>query len=560
MGKKFSNGIDLVLIVLFSISILLRGFIPANLVINSPHDDYLGVELANNLLQGNWLGEWNNRTLAKPPGYSIFLYLCREMGLNPLIMIHFLYLLVCLIFIKSLKSKFVHNVNFFSRITFLVLAFNPAVFSADFSRIYRISLNSVLCFMFVSLALAFSDFLDSRNYHRANKRLDRLILSSACLMGFTYASMLLTRAEAYWILVIPLFSIGYFMFLNIKSDRFRILFRNNSYSFVGKVLFVFIFSIQIPIQLISQLNQSAYGVREVEDYFSGNFSKAIKIWASVDDGRSPLKFVPISKEQRLAVYAISPIAAKLKPVLDGAPNTGWKTFNCQNTGVCDESGGAWFPWELRDAVTSTFSVRSAVEFQRVFGDLASQIQDACQRRVLSCSSPGLAPGTQPFDYIPKKQIMDLSAKSFKSLLSLTQAENVNRSDTGQDVKQLQIWRAVTGLDYVINRSEIDDWITLSNVVRLLKMLYEVVIPVLFLLFILMFFGFRKLDSFNVWQVSTMISVLLYCSGIAIVEISSGFTIGYSLYTLPCQPILLALLSSSLVMLSKSNRFSQSSLT
>ncbi|MBC8039102.1 MAG: hypothetical protein H7Y06_01020, partial [Opitutaceae bacterium] len=40
---------------------------------NSPHDDRLFLKLAGSLLQGEWLGPYTDKTLAKGPFFSIFI-------------------------------------------------------------------------------------------------------------------------------------------------------------------------------------------------------------------------------------------------------------------------------------------------------------------------------------------------------------------------------------------------------------------------------------------------------------------------------------------------------
>ena len=91
-------------------SLTLRVLIPPNIIYNSPHDDLLGVKIAQDILNGSWLGSWDNRTLLKPPGYSYFLVLCHYLHITPHVALHILYILASLYFIYVisliLKSRF----------------------------------------------------------------------------------------------------------------------------------------------------------------------------------------------------------------------------------------------------------------------------------------------------------------------------------------------------------------------------------------------------------------------------------------------------------------------
>jgi hypothetical protein len=83
---------DFIIIVIAILSLIVRILIPANVYTNAGHDDYLGIELARNLLNGDWLGTWNNRTLLKPAGYSYFLVIAHFIPIEPQILIHIMYL------------------------------------------------------------------------------------------------------------------------------------------------------------------------------------------------------------------------------------------------------------------------------------------------------------------------------------------------------------------------------------------------------------------------------------------------------------------------------------
>lgn len=539
--QTFVSKIDTVIILIFTFSLLFRLLVPANLAINSPHDDFLGVELANSLLNLDWLGAWNNRTLAKPPGYSFFLLFNHFTGINPVVTLHIFYLVLSLIFSKNLAILIGDTKPKDSRrFSFLILAFNPVVFAGEFSRIYRVSLNTLLAFAFIIVILLII-------IHAQNQKMDffkdkrnvRKLYKYVTLLGFIYSGMVLTRSEAYWLLMGPCILLIFFTAIYILQRNFKFASLRREVSTFALCISIFFIAWQTPLGIVGTINQSIYGVNLVEDFFTGNFAKAIKNWESVSEGRSELKFIPVSKAQRAVVYEVSPTAMAMKPILDGLPNTGWKTFNCQYTKICDESGGGWFPWELRDAAVSTFNIKSEKEFQSIFGKLSNEIEMACTEGKISCDAGGLAPGTQPLTEIPKRQIVDSSILVLSSLFNLDQAANVARVDTGQDSNQIAIWDRVTNSSYVIT-NENNSWITLSSVIKFLTVLYKYL--VIFGFFLLFVYISRKLATgfMLFWIFSIAISIFTFCIGIGILQISTGVGLNYGIYALPSQLVFFTL--------------------
>ena len=67
------------------------------------HDDRLFLNLADQILQGNWLGKYNNLTLAKGCFYPLFIAFNFILGLPLLLTQRILYIISGLILIYSLK-------------------------------------------------------------------------------------------------------------------------------------------------------------------------------------------------------------------------------------------------------------------------------------------------------------------------------------------------------------------------------------------------------------------------------------------------------------------------
>ena len=65
---------------------------------SAPHDDTLFVGLALNILQGEWLGAYNQFTLMKGSGYPLFIALSNLLGLPLILSQELLYLGSCFLF------------------------------------------------------------------------------------------------------------------------------------------------------------------------------------------------------------------------------------------------------------------------------------------------------------------------------------------------------------------------------------------------------------------------------------------------------------------------------
>jgi hypothetical protein len=535
--------LDFVITLVGFLSILLRWLIPPFILPNTPNDDYLGVLQANSILNGEWLGVWSNNTLSKPPLYSIFLSVAHFFPVAPTVLLHIIYLIVSFFCVKYLSMTLWSHPKFtlgFIRVAFLLLAFNPAVFANDFSRIYRTSLSAILNMLFFALIFKLVMILENqelRSTKGVRKRRFQTKITSAQL-GLTYSGILLTRSEGYWVLVggVIIISIVAFKQLRTRKQSWNVLKRYKEIGPLISLLLIFaVFSIS-PLNIVSTINQRVYGVSEVENFYTGKYAQAIKLWAGVDNGRSPLSFIAVSKEQRAAVYAISPTAKTMESILESPPNTGWKSFNCEQTKICDESG-AWFSWELRDAAVQANGITNERHFQAFFGQLATDIQVACANRTLDCSSPGLGTGTRPLNFLPKKLLLDYSVKTLGSLVSVDQAVNVNHSDNGQDPGQLSIWKQTVNFEYLIVDDDFSNWQGLSNSLRFLTQIYRFFVPLLFLMTLFGLFVYRRnFQASEIFLVGLFAAIVSYCGGIGILNATTGFAVGLTLYGLPVQPV------------------------
>ena len=386
MTSILTKSVPTLLIVL--VSFVARNFSPVVYVFNSPHDDLLAVEQAGHILQGEWLGDWSNRTLSKPPGYAIFLVIAHKLSISPEWLLWGMVLLVS--FYLSWVISNILNIQSHHKKTliFAILVLNPVFYAADFSRLYRTSLYTILALIFTSLYLHLClELINKNNQGPANVIVPKTIQLFFALGG-TYGFMSITRTEGIW-LFIP-FIVTTIFILITKTKQLKGKAKTSKIMTIGTGLIVMLLASVIPSTLIASANLKHYGVETVENFYSGSFAEAMKNWESVIPDEKYPPNISITKSMREKVYKVSPAALSLKEYLEAAPNTGWKVFNCGLGYPCDESG-SWIPWEIRDAAVTGLQINSESAFNDFFKQLNLQIQEGCRSKRIACRSPGIAP-------------------------------------------------------------------------------------------------------------------------------------------------------------------------
>ena len=134
-------------------------------------------------------------------------------------------------------------------------------------------------------------------------------------------------------------------------------------------------------------NYRAYGSFVGVDFKEGNFTAVIGSLQSIETGTRIFR-VPVSNKAMQMAADVSPAFQPLAEVLrKGGPLDGWREPGCAvNDQACDEIGGGWFVWALRDAGALKGFYASPAVASREFGKIAEQIRRACDSGKLNCRS------------------------------------------------------------------------------------------------------------------------------------------------------------------------------
>lgn len=406
---------------LIALNLYIRSLVPVNAAFLSGHDDQLGVELSSSISSGNWLGAWNNRTLAKPPGYSLYLTLAHYIPIPFALLNQIFYVFVVLFLIKKLKETFPSNFKFkeqFFLMSFIFLIFQPILFASESNRIYRSSMAIVVLTLLYSVILMslLIKLLDDQSLSKNLSKKNRAIYIDFAVLSLIYACMSLFRYESFWIVICSVPPLVVALVIRWHKSGLNFRERRRFLRFFIPIPLAILVIYSTPVLIIQEINRSSYGVPLTENYFQGSFSEAIKLWSSVDVGRDPRPYVVVSTEQRNAVYAVSQKALLMKPFLE-APTNGWNRPACDILKLCDNVG-SWFTWQVRDASVSTGLVYSERTFQFFFEKIARDIQIACDMSIFVCTGKPELVGAKPLQEVPLKRLKDFTIANFSVLVPI----------------------------------------------------------------------------------------------------------------------------------------------
>ena len=391
----------LTVLVISVLSVALKVEVPTYLNTSS-YDGLLFARNATLLAEGHWLGPYSLLTLAKTPGYPVFLAVVHTAGIPLAVAEQVGFLLA----IATLCACVLLVTRRYAVATacFVFLALDPVNYGSASTDVMRDNLYSSQALFFVSSA-ALVVLAIARG-----ARLGWVVLAAAAC-GAAGGFAWLTREEGPALLppVLVLAALAWLFMRTPRRDRTgtpRQRLRGLVRPLVA--LGVVVAALVGPVVAVAAVNGDQYGVRLTNDLGEGAFLRAYADWSRVVvDEPTPL--VPINPEQRRLVYAVSPAARELRAELE-RPDNPWRFINCP-TGTCD-FGGGWMIWAIRDAANQAGYFRDALTAQRYFTRLSREIDDACRSGRLACR-PRLPANLQPI----QRASLDALTASFEKLVS-----------------------------------------------------------------------------------------------------------------------------------------------
>ena len=380
-----------IIVILTILKLVLVNNQPLYAKFSMKYDDKLMVNLANNIVQGKWLGEYDSFTLIKGAFTPLFVALIYKIGIPFLLSQNILYILACITFILVIK-RIIPN-KFYLILIYIVLLFNPVTYASDLLRVYRDGIYTSLILFLISFV--FGIFL---NYKESLKKIILYMIG----FGLTFAAISICREETIWIM-------PFIIAATIMTILF-IVFDKNCIDKTKRILLYFIpISIYlVTILSICTLNYRYYGRFITNDYNSKEFKDAYGALTRVIP-EEKIEKVPVSKEIREKLYEISPKFSELKEYFNNIEIVnGW--ISSGDSSIRDIQGG-WMFWALRDAVEQKGYYKDANTAKQYYIDLAKEINDACDEGKLNALKKRSSL-TSPFDI---NQIQDLLKEIEKTI-------------------------------------------------------------------------------------------------------------------------------------------------
>lgn len=446
----------------FSILLILFTILRVLLVSNFPifardmsgGDEYLMLVQAENMISGNWLGEYNYLNLSKGFIFPLFLAICNFIGVSYNFGLTFLYIIGCGYFLyaiaKMTKSKL------FLLIIYVFLLFNPASFNEQyFQLIYRnaLTISQVL----ILFGASFSFYLDIYSKNRVN------IIHLFVIMLDIF-SMMNNREDSIWVLPF-IFVLSTICFITVYRN-----WKNSKKAILAGLCLLPILAFPVSTLIASTINYYQYGVFLNNDLSSGNFSKVYLDLLSIDiEGEKLPAYSSLSKKQVMTAMDNSPNLNRLRPYIEDAYEDSALLW-AGRVPEDKEFEELLLQWVLRGAATSNGYYVDALSTEKYWSMVNKELSEAFESGKLSKKS--IIPSTSFPVWHPNERYMSRWIFSFIDIYREIAAFsdnyvtlNMEPSSESIDDEIARRYEAVTK-NFVIRptlqKSEIAGWIFHEN--------------------------------------------------------------------------------------------------
>jgi hypothetical protein len=159
--------------------------------------------------------------------------------------------------------------------------------------------------------------------------------------------------------------------------------------------------------VVKSVNLAMYGSPDIVEMTNADFQRAMRQLQRVG-ALYDRAYLPVPKEAREKIYAVSTSYASLRDYLEGRPNTATCKLLPE---TCGDIAGGWFMWALRDAAAKAGYHASAESAAKFYGAVAEEISSACSAGRLVCASymlPLIPHVTrQQWDLVPDRLIRSI---------------------------------------------------------------------------------------------------------------------------------------------------------
>lgn len=335
------------------------------------HDDRLFLSLAKKFLAHGWLGHYSHLTLIKGPFYPFWIAISFALGIPLLLSQQLLYIAACVTLIIAVRP--VLRGPSMLLLLWTILLFNPMTYANGINGVMaRVSREGIYPALTIFVASCAVGILVRHAYS------PKALRPWAIGLGAALSALWLTREEGVWIIPMVLMIVGIYSvrIFKVRPIAWRRLL----------LLCALPFGILITVLVtVAGINKIGYGVFATVELKSRDFLGAYGALSRVRHAHLQ-PFVPVPKEARERIYAVSPAFAELRPFLEGDIGKAHTSFGCKALSVCDDIAGGWFLWAFRDAVDAAGYHSSGSSALNYYGRLAREVNAACADQRLDCGA------------------------------------------------------------------------------------------------------------------------------------------------------------------------------
>lgn len=523
----FSLSIWSLFLILAAIKLFLAGGQHLSAVGGGMYDDRLFINLADSILKLDWLGKFDNLTLAKGPFFSIWIAFTNLIHIPLLLSEQLLYAGACLALVIGLRPLFSKTWQLAS--LYAVILFNPISFTnGPATRAIREGLYQPLTLLLVALFIGLA--------LREKKGLKNIIIWSITT-GLALSAFWLTREEGLWIMPFAIF-ISAWPILKIWKSKIQQLKLK-----IFLYLFPFLLLI-ISINLVSLINYNKYGIFNVVEFKAPEFLSA---YGSLNRVKSSswIKDVPVSNEKRALIYAVSPTFSELKPYLDGKLGRRWTKTSAKNSDPDNPSEikGGWFMWAFRDSVAKAGYYRDGKSTLIFYKRLASEVNLACEKKELDCY-PERASMMPPWNQNYNKPFLNTFLNSFSYTATFKDFDAVPSTSNGNK-KSLKLFSEVTRENLFGNGNN-----SRISILKAIGKTYQFATPILAIISFTVFlfiFIIRKFWRNKLWLISIFLlaSITARLFMLSLIHVTSFPVIG-TIYLSPVYSLVLVFMFLNLL--------------
>lgn len=344
--------------------VLLVSRLPVAILSAAAHDDAWFWSRAQAIVAGDWLGEYDQFTLMKGPGYPLLLALAHGLGLSITTVQASLYALACLLLGHAVYT--IGGRPWLSLLLVLAVQWHPS--TMEWVRVVRDNVSAAQVLLVLACVL--------HALWGGGSRRARLCWAAAggWMLGWFWT----TREDGVWLLPgVCLLLLAALAMAWRERARLR--------GVLGAAAAMAIAAVGW-MGLVVVANGVKYGEFVATEFQAAPMADALDALHSVRVGE-PVPFVPVPKAVREAVYEASPTFARLQTVLE-APDNFWLRPGCRTyRETCGDYAGGWFMWALRDAAAGAGAHGSAPEAAAFYRRVADEVAGACAAGRLRCERP-----------------------------------------------------------------------------------------------------------------------------------------------------------------------------